>query len=73
MDPESLELNRKPPANHGSEGLRSERSSLPSVQDRYHCANRCLDMWNNSVDHAAGSWLLQMADAWLHLPSEFEK
>jgi hypothetical protein len=73
MDPESLELSRKPPVNHGSERLRSERSSSPNVRDCYHCANRCLDMWNDSVDHAARSWLLQMADAWLQLTSEFEE
>jgi hypothetical protein len=73
MDPESLELSRKPPANHGSERLRSERSSLPSMQDCYYCANRCLDMWNDSVDHAAQAWLLRLADAWLQLSLEFKK
>jgi hypothetical protein len=53
---------------------RTERlcEPLPSVQDCYHCANRCLDMWNDSVDHAAQSWLLRMADAWLQLASEQE-
>jgi hypothetical protein len=53
MNPESLELNRKSPANDGLQLLRSERSSLPSVEDCYHCANCCLDMWNDSVDPAA--------------------
>lgn len=42
----------------------------PSVQDCYDCANRGLDMWNDLVDHAARSGLLQMADAWLRLASE---
>jgi hypothetical protein len=29
-------------------------------------------MWNDSVEHAAHSWLLRMADAWLRLASEQE-
>jgi hypothetical protein len=37
------------------------------MRDCYHCANRCLDMWNDCVDHAARSELLRMADAWLQL------
>jgi hypothetical protein len=69
--PENLEVGHKLLANHGAERLHSERPCLPSVQDCYHCANRCLDMWNHSVDHATGSWLLEMADAWLQL-AEFE-
>jgi hypothetical protein len=59
-------------ADRGTELLCGQRFSLPSVQDCYHCANRCLDMWNDSVDHAAHSWLLRMADAWLRLASEQE-
>jgi hypothetical protein len=41
-----------------------------SVSDCYYCANRCLDMWNDSVDHAARSELLRMAHMWLQLASE---
>jgi hypothetical protein len=72
-DPESLEVSHKALADYGTEPLRGQRFSLPSAQDCYHCANRCLDMWNDSVDHATRSWLLRMADAWLQLASEFEK
>jgi hypothetical protein len=60
-------------ADHGAERLRGQLFSLPSVQDCYHCANRCLDMWNDSVDHAARSRLLRMADAWLQSASESDK
>jgi hypothetical protein len=55
---------------HAELGTGRPCEQLPSAQDCYHCANLCLDMWNDSVDHAARSWLLQMADAWLHLTSE---
>jgi hypothetical protein len=48
----------------------AERFPLPRVQDCYDCANHCLDMWNDSVDHAAQSSLLRMADAWLQLAFE---
>jgi hypothetical protein len=47
-----------------------ERFPLPRVQDCYDCANHCLDMWNDSVDHAAQSSLLRMAEAWLQLAFE---
>jgi hypothetical protein len=57
-------------ANHGTELLCRQRFSSPSVEDCYHWANRCLDMWNDSVDHAARSLLLRMADAWLQLALE---
>jgi hypothetical protein len=70
--PESIEVSHKARADHGTELLRGQRFSLPSVQDCYDCANRCLDMWNDSVDHASRSSLLRMADAWLQLASEFE-
>jgi hypothetical protein len=46
---------------------------LRSVHDCHHCANRCLEMWNDSVDHAARSSLLRMADAWLQLAAELGK
>ena len=59
-------------ANHGTELLCGQPFSLPSVEDCYHWANRCLDMWNDSVDHAAQLSLLRMADAWLRLASEQE-
>jgi hypothetical protein len=68
--PESIEVSHKARADRGSKRL---REPLPNVQDCYHCANRCLGMWNDSVDHATRSWLLRMADAWLQLASEFEK
>jgi hypothetical protein len=68
-----LEVSHEARADYGTEPLRGRRFSLPSVQDCYHCANRCLDMWNDSVDHAARSWLLQMADAWLQLASDADK
>jgi hypothetical protein len=67
------EVRHKARADHGTLQLRGQPFSLPSDQDCYYCANRCLDMWNDSVDHAARSWLLRMADAWLQLASEFEK
>jgi hypothetical protein len=51
----------------------SPACELPSVQDCYDCANRCLDMWNDSVDPAAPPWLLRMADAWLQLASDSDK
>jgi hypothetical protein len=46
---------------------------LPSVRDCNQCANHCLEMWNDSVDHAARSSLLRMADAWLQLAAELGK
>jgi hypothetical protein len=46
---------------------------LPSMQDCHDCANHCLDMWNNSVDHAERSCLLRLADAWLQLASELDE
>ncbi len=61
-------MSRRARADYGTERLRGQ-----SVQDCYLCANRCLDMWNDSVDHAARSWLLRMADAWLQLASESDK
>jgi hypothetical protein len=51
----------------------SPACELPSVQDCFDRANRCLDMWNDSVDHAARSGLLRMADTWLQLASEPDK
>jgi hypothetical protein len=65
-----------PPHLGGTERLREPLPSvreLPSVQDCHHCANRCLEMWNDSVDHAARSSLLRMADAWLALAAELGK
>jgi hypothetical protein len=53
-----------------SSAMPGERFPLPRVQDCYDCANLCLDMWNDSVDHAAQSSLLRMADAWLQLAFE---
>jgi hypothetical protein len=50
--------------------LSGQRFHLPSGRDCYDCANLCLDIWNDSVDHAAQSQLLRMADAWLQLASE---
>ena len=64
------------PPLRGTERLREDLPSvrdLPSVQDCNHCANRCLEMWNDSVDHAARSSLLRMADAWLQLAAELGK
>jgi hypothetical protein len=58
---------------HGTEQLREQRFSLPSVQVCYHCANRCLDMWNDSGDHVARAWLLRVAEAWLQLASESDR
>jgi hypothetical protein len=69
----SDEVRRKARADRGTEQLRLQRFPLPSVQDCYHCANRCLEMWNDSADHAARSRLLRMADAWLRLASESDK
>jgi hypothetical protein len=69
-DPESLEMSHNSRADYGTERLPGQRFSLPSVQDCYDCANRCLNMWNDSVDHAARSSLLRMADAWLQLACE---
>jgi hypothetical protein len=71
--PESLEVRHKALADYGTERLRGPRFSLPSVRDCFDCANRCLDMWNDSVDHAARSELLQMADRWLQLASELDQ
>jgi hypothetical protein len=59
-------------ADLGTERLRGQQSSLPDAQDCYDRANLCMEMWNDSVDHAARSWLLRMADAWLQLASELE-
>jgi hypothetical protein len=58
---------------HGTERLRGQRFSLPSAQDCYDHANLCMHMWNRSDDHATGSWLLRMADAWLQLASELDE
>jgi hypothetical protein len=69
-DPESLEMNTDSRADYGTDGLPGQRFPFPTAQDGYDCANRCLDMWNDSVDHAARSQLLRMADAWLQLASE---
>jgi hypothetical protein len=60
-------------ADYRTEQLRGQRFPLPSVQDCYHCANRCLDMWKDSAEHTAQSSLLRMADAWLQLASESDK
>jgi hypothetical protein len=60
-------------ANREAGRLRGQGSSLPSVENCYDCANCCLDMWNDSVDHTAWSSLLQMADAWLLLAFEFRQ
>jgi hypothetical protein len=70
--PESLEVSHKPRANHGTDRLRGDGAPLPNVQDCHECAHACLDMWNRSNDHATGSWLLRMADAWLQLGYELE-
>ena len=69
-DPDSLEMSHNSRADYGTDRLPGQRFPLPSEQDCYDCANRCLDMWNDSVDHAARSQLLRMADAWLQLASE---
>jgi hypothetical protein len=61
-DSESLKVSHTARADHGSERL---REPSPNVPDHSHCANRCLDMWNDSVDHATRSRLLRMGDAWL--------
>jgi hypothetical protein len=66
----AFEVSHKARADYGTERPRGKRVSSPSVQDCYHCVNRCLDMWNDSVDHTAGSSLLQMADTWMQLASE---
>jgi hypothetical protein len=61
-------------ADYGTEQLYGQRFSLPSVHDCHYWANRCLDLWNdNDSDHAARSWLLRVADAWLQLASESDK
>jgi hypothetical protein len=52
------------------ERSRRQQSSLPGVQHCYDCANRCLDLWNDSVDHTIRSELLRMACAWLNLAFE---
>jgi hypothetical protein len=57
-------------ADHETDDLYGDRSSLPNVQDCYDRANLCMDMWNGANDHAALSGLLQMADAWLQLATE---
>jgi hypothetical protein len=67
-----MEVSDKARADHGTERRRGQRFSLPSVRDCYDRANRCLDMWNDSVDHAARSELLRMADAWLQAASELD-
>ena len=67
---ECIEVSHEARANHGTELLCGQPFSLPSVEDCYHWANRCLDMWNDSVDHAAQLSLLRMADAWLQLAFE---
>ena len=66
-------MSHKARADHGTELLCGQRFALPSVEDCYHWANRCLEMWNDSVDHAARSSLLRMADAWLQLAAELGK
>jgi hypothetical protein len=53
--------------------LCGDRSSLPNVQDCYDRANLYIDMWNGSDDHAAGTWLLRTADAWLRLAFELDR
>jgi hypothetical protein len=68
--PVSLKVSHNERADHLSDRL---REPSPDLQDCYHCANRFLDMWYDSVDHATRSWLLRMADAWLQLASKFEK
>jgi hypothetical protein len=60
-------------ADYGTVRLRGQRASLLDVQDCYDWANRCLDMWNESVDDVARSGLLRMADAWLQLASELDR
>jgi hypothetical protein len=72
-DPESLEVSHKARADHGTERLGGQRSSLPNVHDCYDQANLCLVMWNGSDDHAARSCLLRTADAWLQLAFELDK
>jgi hypothetical protein len=69
-DPENLKMSNDSRADYGTDRLPGQRFPLPSERDCYDCANRCLDMWNDSVDHAAQSSLLRMADAWLQLASE---
>jgi hypothetical protein len=70
---ESLEVSHEARADCGTGRPRGQRFSLPSAQDRYHCANRCLEIWNDSDDYAARAWLLRMADAWLQLASESDQ
>jgi hypothetical protein len=72
-DPESLEVSHKPCAGDGTDRLCGDRSSLPTVQDCYDRANLYIDMWNGSDDHAAGTWLLRAADAWLRLAFELDR
>jgi hypothetical protein len=72
-DPESLDVSHKARADHGTERLRGQRSSLPNVHDRYDRANLCLVMWNGSDDQAARSCLLRTADGWLQLAFEQDK
>jgi hypothetical protein len=72
-EPESLEVSQEARADYGTERPRGQRFSLPSVQDCYYCANRCLEIWNDSDDHTARSWLLRMAHAWLQSASESDK
>jgi hypothetical protein len=58
---------------HWTEPLRGQVFILPSVHDCHDHANSCLDMWNDSVDRTARSWLLGMADAWMRLALELEQ
>lgn len=51
----------------GASRLSGHRFVLPNVEGCYHSANCCLDMWNDFVEHAAQSWLLRIADAWMQL------
>jgi hypothetical protein len=61
---------REPRTGRVAERPGDQQSSLPKVQDCYVHANSCLDMWNNSGDHTARSWLLRMAGAWMRLAFE---
>jgi hypothetical protein len=51
----------------------SQRLPLPSAQNCYERANLYIEMWNESADHAAQSWLLQTAGAWMQLASDLNK
>jgi hypothetical protein len=66
-------VSRELRASDGTDRLCGDRLSLPNVQDCYDRANLSMDMWNGADDHAAGTWLLRTAEAWLQLAFELHK